>query len=91
MEMTIINKGGVKHAANYYAEDEEYVGDGNETLKLRVTRYRTMGGVPISVIREVPRDATFMETMETIHRLINLDDEMWALILEHTKSGLLEK
>ena len=52
---------------------------------IKVTRMRSLGGVPLTIASDLPSDMLASKFMTKVMNLVELDDEMFTMLAEHQK------
>ena len=73
-EFTMMNKKNVKHWVTIDTND----------ICIKVIRLQVNGGTPQTIIKNVDEDITFNAGLETIRKLVELDDELFTMISGYT-------
>ena len=84
VELTITNKQDQKHyivvSASYKLVDDNVE---SKVLQVHIVRTRNIGGTPVKVTREYPKNIEFSECLQKIYIVCELDDELFNLCSEH--------
>ena len=74
MEFSTLSKSRVKHTVTITTAEEG--------MSLRVTRHRTLGGVPMSISLPLDEDISFSDAMRKVKNIAELDDDMYVMLVE---------
>ncbi len=77
MEFTLNNKHDVKHHITI-------TGNTDDQTNVQVIRMRNLGGTPRVVRLSLDKDIGFNDAMNKFKKLVELEDEMYEMVAEHT-------
>ena len=89
MEMVIYNRYRVKHTVTITTiPPMQLQGQGSPTnIMINIVRYRTNGGVPKTIKHFYDSSLTVGEFNRKITNIIELDDEIYTMVSEHTNGA----